>query len=124
MQITGEMIGLTVVILGGLAVLIAVAGITARISLRPIVEAMARYRELKGGDQNTLLLEQRVSLLEEHLHSIGRSVQALVEDADFRRRLEAVAPAQAAAHPPQTSTVPVHAATLPAQAAPAGGGES
>ncbi|HET7462809.1 MAG TPA: hypothetical protein VFJ82_16265 [Longimicrobium sp.] len=124
MQITGELIGLTVVILGGLAFLIAVAGITARISLRPIVEAMARYRELKGGDQNTRLLEQRVSLLEEHLHGIGRSVQVLVEDADFRRRLEAVAPVQAAALPPQAATVPVHAATLPGRATPATGGES
>lgn len=110
MEINGALIGLTVVILGGLAILIAVAGITARISLRPIVEAMARYRELKGADQNTLLLEQRVSLMEEHLHSIGRSVQALVEDADFRRRLEATAPA--------------HAAALPPQAAPVAGGES
>lgn len=124
MEINGALIGLTVVLLGGLAILIAVAGITARVSLRPIVEAMARYRELKGADQNTLLLEQRVSLLEEHLHSIGRSVQALVEDADFRRRLEAVAPAQAAALPPQAPTVPVHAATLAAQSAPVAGGES
>lgn len=123
MQISGELIGLTVVVFGGLAFLVAVAGITARISLRPIVEAMARYRELKGGDQNAMLLEQRVSLLEEHLHSIGRSVQALVEDADFRRRLESVAPVHAAALPPQGGTVPVHGATLAAQAAPAGDGE-
>jgi hypothetical protein len=109
MEVTPELIGLTTVVLGGLAFLIAVAGVTARIALRPIVEAMARYRELKGGDQNQLLLERRMTLMEEHMNAIGRSVQVLVEDADFRRRLEATAPAQAAALPP---TVPVHAGTF------------
>jgi hypothetical protein len=97
MDITPELIGLTAVIFGGLAFLIPVAGITARIALKPIVEAMARYRELKGNDESTLLLERRMALMEEHINSIGRSVQVLVEDADFRRRLEANAPVQAAA---------------------------
>ncbi|HEX9939047.1 MAG TPA: hypothetical protein VGB15_18035 [Longimicrobium sp.] len=99
MDITPELIGLTAVVFGGLAFLIPVAGVTARIALRPIVEAMGRYRELKGGDENTQLLERRMALMEEHINSIGRSVQVLVEDADFRRRLESSAPAQAASLP-------------------------
>ncbi|HEU4556470.1 MAG TPA: hypothetical protein VFS20_01430, partial [Longimicrobium sp.] len=99
MDITPELIGLTAVIFGGLAFLIPVAGVTARIALKPIVEAMARYRELKGNDESTVLLERRMALMEEHINSIGRSVQVLVEDADFRRRLEANAPVQAASLP-------------------------
>ena len=100
MQVSEELIGLTAVVLGGLAFLIPIAGITARIALKPIVEAMARYREIKGGDENTLLLERRMALMEEHINGIGRSVQVLVEDADFRRRLESQSPVQAASLPP------------------------
>ena len=97
MQISGELIGLSAVILGGLAVLIPVAGITARIALKPIVEAMARYRELKGEEISVNLLERRMTLMEEQLHGVDRSLRLLVEDADFRRRLEATAPVSAAA---------------------------
>lgn len=97
MQISGELIGLSAVIMGGLAILIPVAGITARIALRPIVEAMARYRELKGEEVQVTLLERRMTLMEEQLHGMDRSLRLLVEDADFRRRLEASAPVSAAA---------------------------
>jgi hypothetical protein len=121
MGVTPELIGLTAVIFVGLATLIPVAGITARIALRPIVEAMARYREMKGEDGAVLLLERRMALMEEQINSMHRSMQVLVEDADFRRRLEASAPAQAAALPAAGGTVPVHDAIFRAQAAHAGG---
>jgi hypothetical protein len=97
MQISNEMIGLTAVVMGSLTVLIPIAGITARIALKPIVEAMARYRELKGADDTVSLLERRMSLMEEQLHGMDRSLRLLVEDADFRRRLEMSAPVSAAA---------------------------
>jgi Zn-dependent protease with chaperone function len=97
MQISGELIGLSAVVMGGLAILIPVAGITARIALKPIVEAMARYREMKGDDMAVNLLEQRMRLMEEQLHGMDRSLRLLVEDADFRRRLETSAPVSAAA---------------------------
>jgi hypothetical protein len=100
MQISGELIGLTAVVLGGLAVVIPIAGITARIALRPIVEAMARYREMKGSDDGVVLLERRIGLIEQQLDGMDRSLRVLVEDADFRRRLEASSPVQAAALPP------------------------
>ncbi|HEX6750494.1 MAG TPA: hypothetical protein VF092_24610 [Longimicrobium sp.] len=100
MQISGELIGLTAVTLGGLAVLIPIAGITARIALKPIVEAMARYREMRGVDDNVNLLERRIGLIEQQLDGMDRSLRVLVEDADFRRRLEATSPVQAAALPP------------------------
>ena len=97
MQIPGELIGLTAVVFGGLVVLIPVAGITARIALRPITEAIARYRELKGSEDSVTMLERRMTLMEEQLHGMDRSLRVLVEDADFRRRLESSAPVSAAA---------------------------
>lgn len=97
MQVSPELIGLTAVVLGSLTVLIPIAGITARIALKPIVEAMARYREIKGSDDAVTMLERRMSLMEEQLHGMDRSLRLLVEDADFRRRLEMSAPVGAAA---------------------------
>jgi hypothetical protein len=96
-MIPGELLGLTAIIFGGLAVLVPIAGITARVALKPIVEAMARYRELKGSDDAVTMLERRMSLMEEQLHGMDRSLRLLVEDADFRRRLEMSAPVGAAA---------------------------
>jgi hypothetical protein len=97
MQIPGELLGLTAIVFGGLAVLVPIAGITARIALKPVVEAMARYREMKGSDDAVTMLERRMSLMEEQLHGMDRSLRLLVEDADFRRRLESAAPVSAAA---------------------------
>ncbi|HYJ78929.1 MAG TPA: hypothetical protein VEW03_04985 [Longimicrobiaceae bacterium] len=83
------LIPLVSVVMGCLIVLIPVAGITARIALKPIMESWAKYRELRGNDETVLMLERRMGLIEEHLNSIDRSMNHLLEDADFRRRLEA-----------------------------------
>jgi hypothetical protein len=99
MDVSENLIALTAVILGSLTVLIPIAGITARIALKPIVESMARYREMKGTDDTVSLLERRMSLLEEQLHGVDRSLRILVDDADFRRRLESGAPEIAASLP-------------------------
>ena len=88
------LIPLVAVFMGCLIVLIPVAGITARFALKPIMDSWARFREMKGtNDETVLMRERRMALLEEHLHSIERSVDLLLEDAEFRRRLEAGAPA-------------------------------
>ena len=84
----GALTGLVAVTLGTLIVLVPVVGITARFALKPMVDAFARVKELKGEEQKVALMEQRITLLEEHLHSIDRSVGALQEDASFRRQLE------------------------------------
>ncbi|MDQ3556721.1 MAG: hypothetical protein M3409_08075 [Gemmatimonadota bacterium] len=77
------------IVLGSLVVLIPVAGLTARFALKPVLEALARYRELQGEGQKVHLLEQRLALLEEQMHSHDRSLSRVLEDADFRRKLEA-----------------------------------
>jgi hypothetical protein len=90
---------------GGLIVLVPVIGITARIALRPMMDGWARYREMKGNDESVLLLERRMALMEEHLNSIDRSVQMLLDDSDFRRRLETGSPAPAALPRPDAPPV-------------------
>lgn len=84
----GELTGLVAVTLGIMVVLVPVVGITARFALKPIVEAFARMKEMKGEEQKVALMEQRIALLEEHLHSVDRNVAALQEDSEFRRQLE------------------------------------
>lgn len=85
----GDLTGLVAVTLGILIVLVPVVGITARFALKPIVDAFARMKEIKGDEQKVALMEQRITLLEEHLHSIDRNVATLQEDSDFRRQLDA-----------------------------------
>ena len=90
----GALTGLIAVTLGIMVVLVPVIGLTARFALKPIVEAFARMKEMKGDEQKVALMEQRIALLEEHLHSIDRNVGALQEDADFRRQLDSGAQAR------------------------------
>lgn len=81
--------GLVAVTLGNVVVLIPIAGLTARFALKPLVDAFARVKEINGEQQKVSLMEQRIALLEEHFHSIDRNMEALREDADFRRQLDA-----------------------------------
>lgn len=85
-------IGLTAVVLGGLAFLIPIAGLTARFALKPVIEAITVLRGGQMGDQRVGLLEQRINLLEEQLHAMEREQARLVEDNDFRKQLEAPMP--------------------------------
>lgn len=83
------LVPLTAIVLGSLTVLIPIAGITARFALKPIVEAMAQYRNMKGRDEALMLMERRFALMEDQVQSLERTVGQLHEEADFRRRLEA-----------------------------------
>ena len=77
------------IFMGILCIMIPVAGITARFALKPIVEAIARAREMQGGSREAAILEKRVALLEQQIHSIEGSLDRLAEDSEFRRQLEA-----------------------------------
>ena len=84
---------LVATVLGILVVLIPVTGLTLRFALKPVAETMLKLRESKARDETVDLLERRVALLEEHLNSLDRSVNALQDDSEFRRQLAAPAPA-------------------------------
>lgn len=76
------------IFLGLMVVLIPITGLTARFALKPVMEALGKFREVQGDKQMQQLLERRVSLMEEQLHSMDRSLRELVEESEFRRELE------------------------------------
>ena len=77
--------------LGILTVLIPIAGLTARFALKPIVEAIARMKEVQAGATGRELnvLEQRVALLEQQYQSLDSTVERIAEIKDFDRQLTA-----------------------------------
>ncbi len=86
-------IALMIPILGILMLMIPVAGFTARFALKPIVEAIARFREMQGGSSGEIrVLEQRVALLEQQLQGVDTSLQQLLEVRRFERELRAPEP--------------------------------
>jgi hypothetical protein len=76
------------IFLGLMVVLIPITGLTLRFALKPMMEALGKYREVQGDKQMQALLERRVSLMEEQLHSMDRSLRELAEESEFRRELE------------------------------------
>ncbi|MGQ0562266.1 MAG: hypothetical protein ACT443_10365 [Gemmatimonadota bacterium] len=85
------LIPLVAVVMGTLMFLIPIAGFTARFALKPIVEALARYREVQGGATGRELnvLEQRVALLEQQYQSLESNVHRISELKEFDRQLSA-----------------------------------
>lgn len=77
------------IVVGGLFVLIPVAGFTARFALKPIVEAIARMKENQVRNGDLGVLEQRVSLIEQHLQGIETRVERLAEKREFDRQIAA-----------------------------------
>jgi hypothetical protein len=77
--------------LGILTVLIPIAGLTARFALKPIVEAIARMKEMQAGATGRELnvLEQRVALLEQQYQALDSNVERISELKDFDRQLTA-----------------------------------
>ena len=82
------LIPIVAILVGGLIILIPIAGITARFALKPIMQAFGQMKASQGADQRTAYLEQRLALLEEQFHMIERDHQRLVEESDFRKQLE------------------------------------
>jgi hypothetical protein len=83
------LIPLVAIVMGTLMFLIPIAGFTARFALKPIVEAMAKYREMQGGTTGRELnvLEQRVALLEQQHQQLEQTMQRIGELKDFDRQL-------------------------------------
>jgi TolA-binding protein len=83
------LIPLVAITLGTMTILIPIAGLTARFALKPIVEAIARMKEIQAGSSSRELnvLEQRVALLEQQHQALENEVERLSELKDFDRQL-------------------------------------
>jgi uncharacterized protein YlxW (UPF0749 family) len=75
------------IIAGFLIVFVPVVGITARIALKPVVEAIAKLMAARQGTEAMQLLERRVALLEQELQHTRADMQQLSEERDFYRKL-------------------------------------
>jgi hypothetical protein len=84
-----DLTAIVAIVMGMLAVLIPVAGLTARFALKPIVEAIARMREGQNGQQELSLLQQRVALLEQQVQNVEHTVDRVAEEREFNRQLAA-----------------------------------
>ena len=88
----GDLVPLVGVTLGCLMLLIPIAGLTARFALKPIVEAIARMKEMQAGgtsQQEVHVLEQRLALLEQQYQQLEGSITRITELKDFDRQLGA-----------------------------------
>lgn len=88
MSTNDTIIAMTAIVMGLLTILIPIAGLTARFALKPLMESLAKYREMQGQNEAQQLLERRLALMEEQLHGMDRSLRDLVDESDFRRELE------------------------------------
>jgi hypothetical protein len=76
-----------IIIISGLAVLIPVAGLTLRFALKPMVDSIARLLEVKNGASSVDLVDKRVQLLEQELHSLHSEMRLLTDRTEFYERL-------------------------------------
>ena len=83
------LIPITAIVFGSLMFLIPIAGITARFALKPIMEAIAKAREIQAGGTGRELsvLEQRVALLEQQYQHLEQDVKHITDVTEFEKRL-------------------------------------
>ncbi|MBA4158349.1 MAG: hypothetical protein H0X65_12835 [Gemmatimonadetes bacterium] len=75
------------IVMGSMMILIPVAGLTLRFAIKPIVEAVARGREIQGGKQTVELLERRMALMEQQLQQLEGTVERVAEVTEFQHKL-------------------------------------
>ena len=87
------LIPILAILVGGTIVIIPLLGLTARFALRPLAESWGLLRDAPVADERMQRMERRISLLEEQVQVLERENARILEDADFRRRLDAPRPA-------------------------------
>ena len=93
MGFNGELlIPIIAILVGGTAFIIPVVGFTVRFALKPLIESWSKLREGSAADERMILMERRVSMLEEQVQTLERDNLRLVEEADFRMQLGTPAP--------------------------------
>lgn len=80
--------GVLAVLLGGLVLIIPIAGLTVRFAFRPIIQSWLEIKERQLASPSGDLLQQRVSLLEAEVQQLQHQLQAVSEADEFRRLME------------------------------------
>lgn len=79
--------GLLGVFMGTLIVLIPVAGLTARFAFKPVVEAIAQFRQTPQANDRLSAIESRLALLENQMENTEAELTRLSDESEFRRKL-------------------------------------
>ncbi|MCG6958047.1 MAG: hypothetical protein LJF04_18815 [Gemmatimonadetes bacterium] len=82
-----DLVALVSAIMGISIVLFPVIGLTIRFALKPTVEALGRFFEHKGLDDNVQIMERRMALMEQQIQSLESRVAQLVEVTEFHNQL-------------------------------------
>lgn len=61
--------------IGGMLLLIPIAGVTARFALKPLLESIARIREARSASRSTEEFELRFALVEQRLGRLTDTVE-------------------------------------------------
>lgn len=82
------LVALVAVVMGSLIILIPMAALALRFASKPVIEAIARYREVQAGPSEHLaVLKERLELIEQRLEGVEDSVDRLRAGKDFDRQL-------------------------------------
>jgi hypothetical protein len=72
----------------GLAILVPIVAISARLALKPVMESWAKLRQTQTSGEEKIMQDRRIALLEAELHSLQQLVQQQLEAGDFERALK------------------------------------
>jgi hypothetical protein len=78
---------LAVVAMAFTVVLVPILGVTARIALKPTVEALSQFFRHRESNEALLLMERRVALLEQQVEMMESSMRQVDEGVRFDRQL-------------------------------------
>lgn len=70
-----------------LAVLIPIAGLTARFALKPLVESIGAFMQAQGSDEALRMSERRITLLEQNLDAVQEELRRVRDARDFDEAL-------------------------------------
>ncbi len=83
----GELAGVFAVFFGGMVVLTPLLAISARFALKPLLETMARLRQINAAQETNSLQDRKIELLEAEVEQLRRTLNALVDGRDFDQQL-------------------------------------
>jgi len=72
----------------GLAILVPVVAISARVALKPVMESWAKLRQTQTSGEDRIIQDRRIALLEAEMHGLQQVVQQHLEAKDFERALK------------------------------------
>jgi hypothetical protein len=81
-------VAITAILIGGMVIILPLAGLVARFALKPLIDSYAQVRESAEGGDSLRTLERRLDLLEEQVQLLERDNSRLLDAAEFQRRLE------------------------------------